>query len=197
MEQESVPPTWFSLYGLRWWEAQTARMTIMISRAPQDARMAIRVLLSVGFFKWKTQQENYFFSHCSARLCGIETSNTASVYLYLYINPYLGDFFIILGCQAGFHCKINFNQFACRWLIENSVDLWVNQTNCTFLKGGLCFTFAIYLHAVKLYLAIAVPPYQGAVSIIQICHQSPAQLRQIFLLLFLEVKWHICKHLFT
>lgn len=33
----------------------------MISRAPQDARMAIRVLLSVGFFKWETQQENDFF----------------------------------------------------------------------------------------------------------------------------------------
>ena len=48
---ENVPPTWFSLYGLRWWEAQTARMTIMISRAPQEARMAIRVLLSAGFFK--------------------------------------------------------------------------------------------------------------------------------------------------
>lgn len=44
-----APPTWFSLYGLRWCEAHTARMTIMMSRAPQDARMAIRVLLSVGF----------------------------------------------------------------------------------------------------------------------------------------------------
>lgn len=26
----------------------------------------------------------------------------------LYINPYLGDFFIKLVCQAGFYCKIHF-----------------------------------------------------------------------------------------
>lgn len=131
------------------------------------------------------------FLHCSACLCWIETSNTASVYLYSYINPYLGDIFIIIGCQAGFHCKINLNQFACRWFIENSVDLWVNRTNCTLLKGGRCFTFAIYLRTVKLYFAIAVPPYQGAVSIMHICHQPLAHLHQIFLLLFLKVKWHI------
>lgn len=68
-ERESFPPTWFSLNGLRWWEAQTARMTIMMSRAPQEARMAIRVLLSPRFFEWKTQQESYFFSHCSAWKC--------------------------------------------------------------------------------------------------------------------------------
>lgn len=42
--------TWFSLYGLRWWEAQAPRMTIMIRRAPQEARIAISVLLSV--FTW-------------------------------------------------------------------------------------------------------------------------------------------------
>ncbi len=47
----------------------------MNSRAPQEARMAIRVLLSVGFFEWKT--ESYFFSHRSA--CG--TTNPASVYM--------------------------------------------------------------------------------------------------------------------
>lgn len=50
-----APPTWFSLYGLRWCEAHTARMTIIMSRAPQDARIAMRVLLSVGVC-WKKRK---------------------------------------------------------------------------------------------------------------------------------------------
>lgn len=39
-----------------------ARMKIITRRAPQEARMAISVLLSVGFFKEKTHtQKNDFF----------------------------------------------------------------------------------------------------------------------------------------
>lgn len=40
----------------------------MMSKAPQEARMAIRVLLSVAFFK-EGKQENDLFLHCSVESC--------------------------------------------------------------------------------------------------------------------------------
>ena len=57
-------------------------------------------------------------------------------------------------------------------------------------------TYPRYLHILKLLGAIAVPPRQAAVSILQVDQQPFAQLHQLFLLLILKVKQHVCNHLY-
>lgn len=57
------------------------------------------------------------------------------------------------------------------------------------------FTFAVNLHAVKVYFAVALLPHQGAVPILHVCQQTPAHLHQVFLLLVLETQSHSCERL--
>lgn len=54
----------------------------------------------------KQDRKMTLFSNCCACWCGIWTTDTATVHLYWDINPHLGDFFIIVVCQSGVHCKI-------------------------------------------------------------------------------------------
>lgn len=84
---------------------------------------------------------------------------------------YLGDFLVVLCCQSGFYCENSFDESAGKTFFE--------------LLG---LTFAVNLHKVKVYFAVALLPHQSTVSILHVCHQAPAHLHQVFLLLVLETQ---------